>query len=193
MRRTTAIVVVGAALLLIAAWLAIRSWEGVERSSPESRAGLSPPAPAPGFAETPVSPRGTDPLGSQPAPALPSTEAASEAEDGLPLPADLAEIVAHYRGAETPEERERALLELALTDEPESLSFLLDELDRVDEDQRESVLSAVVQFGSREAVPRLRQLALEARSPDEARRLTEAADYLELPSLTEIRRRLREP
>ena len=193
MRRTTAIVVVGAALLLVAAWLAIRSWEGVERSSPESRARVSPPAPAPGFAETPVSPRGTEPLESQPASVLPSIEAASEAEDDMPLPADLAEIVARYRGGETPEERERALLELALTDEPESLSFLLDELDRVDEDQRESVLSAVVQFGSREAVPPLRQLALEARSSDEARRLTEAADYLELPSLTEIRRGLREP
>jgi hypothetical protein len=124
---------------------------------------------------------------------LPSTEAASEVEDDMPLPADLAEIVARYRAAETPEEREWALLELALTDEPESLSFLLDELDRVDEDQRESVLSAVVQFGSRDAVPRLRQLALEARSPDRARQLTEAADYLELPSLTEIRRGLREP
>jgi len=191
MRRTTAIVVVGAGLLLVAAWLAIRSGEELERSSPESRARVSLPAPEP--TEPRVSPRGTDPLGSQPAPVLPSTEAASEAEDDLPLPAELAEIVARYRGAETPEERERALLELALTDEPESLSFLLDELDRVDEDQRESVLSAVVQFGSRDAVPRLRQLALEARSPDQARRLTEAADYLELPSLTEIRRGLREP
>jgi hypothetical protein len=133
------------------------------------------------------------PLGSRPTSTLPSTEATSEAGEDAPLPAELAEIVARYRGGETPEERERALLELALTDEPESLAFLLDELDRVDEDQRESVLSAVVQFGSREAVPRLRQLALEARSPDEARQLTEAADYLELPSLTEIRRRLREP
>ena len=191
MRRTTAIVVVGAGLLLVAAWLAIRSGEELERSSPGSRARVSLPAPEP--TEPRVSPRSTDPLGSQPAPVLPSTEAASEAEDDLPLPAELAEIVARYRGAETPEERERALLELALTDEPESLSFLLDELDRVDEDQRESVLSAVVQFGSRDAVPHLRQLALEARSPDEARRLTEAADYLELPSLTEIRRGLREP
>ena len=191
MRRTTAIVVVGAGLLLVGAWLAIRSGEELERSSPESRARASLPAPEP--TEPRVSPRDTDPLGSQPAPVLPSTEAASEAEDDLPLPAELAEIVAHYREAETPEERERALLELALTDEPESLSFLLDELDRVDEDQRESVLSAVVQFGSREAVPRLRQLALEARSPDQARQLTEAADYLELPSLTEIRRGLQEP
>ena len=111
----------------------------------------------------------------------------------MPLPADLAEIVARYRGGETPEERERALLELALTDDPESLSFLLDELDRVDQEEQQIVLSAVVQFGSRDAVPRLRQLALEASSPDEARRLTEAADYLELPSLTEIRRGLREP
>ncbi len=193
MRRTTAIVAVGTALLLIGAWLAIRSGEGVERSSPESRARVPPPAPAPGPVETPVSPRGGGPLETESAPALPSTEVASGAEDDLPLPADLAEIVVRYRGAETPEEREQALLELALTDDPESLSFLLDELDRADEAERESVLSAVVQFGSRDAVPRLREMALVARSPDEARRLTEAADYLELPSLTEIRRRLREP
>jgi hypothetical protein len=111
----------------------------------------------------------------------------------LPLPADLAEIVARYRAAETLEEREWALLELALTDEPESLSFLFDELARADQEEQENLLSAVVQFGSRDAVPRLRELALEASSPDEARRLTEAADYLELPSLTEIRRGLREP
>ncbi len=126
-------------------------------------------------------------------PALSAPEVASKAEDDVPMPSDLAEIVSRYRGAETREERERALLELALTDEPESLSFLLDELDRADESEREIVLSSVVQFGSRDAVPRLREMALAASSPDEARGLTEAADYLELPSLTEIRRGPRDP
>jgi hypothetical protein len=117
---------------------------------------------------------------------------APEARADSRLPAELAEAVSRYRAAEAREEREGVLLELALTDEPESLSFLLDELGRVDQEERESVLFAIVQFGSRDAVPHLRELALGASSPDEARRLTEAADYLELPSLTEMRRELQE-
>lgn len=191
MRRSTAIVAVGAVLLMVAAWLAIRSGEEVDGSPLVARARTSPPTPAP--AQPSVSPIDEDRVESGSVPALSAPEVASKAEDDVPMPSDLAEIVSRYRGAETREERERALLELALTDEPESLSFLLDELDRADESEREIVLSSVVQFGSRDAVPRLREMALAASSPDEARGLTEAADYLELPSLTEIRRGPRDP
>jgi hypothetical protein len=116
--------------------------------------------------------------------------AASDPEADLQLPEELAEVVTRYRAAESREEREEMLLELAMSDDPASLSFLLDQLGRVGEEEREILLSAVVQFGSRDAVPRLRELALQASSPDEARDLTEAADYLELPSLSEIRRGL---
>jgi hypothetical protein len=119
-------------------------------------------------------------------------ELAPETGADARLPPDVAEVVARYRAAEARDEREEILLELALIEDPESLGFLLDELGRADPEERESLLLAIVEFGSRDAVPRLRELALEASSPDEARRLTEAADYLDLPSLTEMRRELRE-
>ena len=139
-----------------------------------------------------VSPPAAEFSGSPPLPSLPVPEVPPEVGGDSRLPAELAEAVALYRAAEDREERERILLELALTDEPESLSFLLDELDRADPEDRESLLSAIVQLGSRDAVPRLRALALAASSQDEARRLTEAADYLELPSLTEVRGELQD-
>lgn len=182
MARAAAIVAAGA-VLLVAAWLATRSGEKQDEPSPEARTSVPEPVPLPD----------ADPAESGVVPAHPALEAPPEAEDEPPLPSHLAQIVSRYRAAETPEERERALLELALTDQPESLWFLLDELERADEAERQAVLFAVVQFASRDAVPRLREMALRASSEEEARRLTEAADYLELPSLTEFRRGMGEP
>ena len=183
MRRRILLVAMGAAVLLVAASFAIRSRDG---------AGIPPPAPAPMRSDPAVSPPAGESSGSRPLPSLPVPEVPPEAGDDSRLPAELAEAVALYRAAEDRGERERLLLELALSDEPESLSFLLDELERADPEDRESVLSAIVQLGSRDAIPRLRELALAASSEDEARRLTEAADYLELPSLTELRGELQE-
>jgi len=119
-----------------------------------------------------------------PAPAPSDAPAAEPVE----LPWDLDEIARRYREAESPEERTDALLELGLSDDPRVLEYMLRELDRADPARRESLIAGVVQFGSREAVPRLRALA--ARAPDEAarRELLEAADYLALPSLSELRR-----
>lgn len=190
MRRRILVVAMGAAVLLVAASFAIRSGDGTDRSW--LPAWISERAPAPTLSPPAVAPPAAELSGSRPLPSLPIPEVPPEAGDDSRLPAELAEVVARYRAAEDREERERILLELALTDEPESLSFLLDELGRGDPEDRESALSAIVQLGSRDAVPRLRELALAASSQDEAQRLTEAADYLELPSLTELRGELQE-
>ncbi len=190
MRGRILLVAMGAAVLLVAASFAIRSRDGTDRFWPLTR--IPSPAPAPTRTEPAVSPPAAELSDSRPLPSLPVPVVAPEAGDDSRLPAELAEAVAHYRAAKDREERERILLELALTDEPESLSFLLDELGRGDPEDRESVLSAIVQLGSRDAVPHLRELALAASSQDEAQRLTEAADYLELPSLTELRGELQD-
>jgi len=104
------------------------------------------------------------------------------------LPPDLREALDRYRGAEEDGERQAALLELALSEEAGALDFLLDELRRPDPSQRQLVLRAVIEFGSREAVPALQELAKETTSPEERTRLLEAADYLALPTLAEVRR-----
>jgi hypothetical protein len=182
----------GAAVLLAAAWLLLRTGDAPDESGPPPAARVSPPAAVSTLAEPEVTPLGGEPSDSG-LPASPAVaELAPETGADARLPPDLAEAVARYRAAESRDEREEILLELALIEDPESLGFLLEELVRAGPEERESVLLAIVQFGSRDAVPHLRELARTASSPDEARRLTEAADYLELPSLTEMRRELQE-
>jgi hypothetical protein len=181
MRRWILWLAMGAAVLGVAALLASRTGD---------EAGGFPPSPSPSM--TAQAPDPPESLGSRPIPPAPSPALPPEAEAEARLPADVAESVARYRAAEDREEREEILLELAFTEDPASLRFLLDELDRADAKSLEGVLFAIVQYGSRDAIPRLRELAGQASSPERARRLTEAADYLELPSLTEVRRELQE-
>jgi hypothetical protein len=77
---------------------------------------------------------------------------------------------------------------MGLSDDPRALEFLLQELERAHPAQIEPILNGVIQFGSRDAIPRLRALARETPDPEQRRALDEAADYLALPSLTELRR-----
>lgn len=192
MRKWIPFIAMGAAVLLAAAWLALRSGDAPDGSGPPPAARVSPPAAVSTLAEPGATPPGGETSDPGPPASPTAAEVVPETGSDARLPWDVAETVARYRAAEARDEREEILLELALIEDPESLRFLLDELVRADPEERESVLLAIVQFGSRDAVPHLRELARTASSPDEARRLTEAADYLELPSLTEMRRELRE-
>jgi hypothetical protein len=110
------------------------------------------------------------------------------AAPSLGLPADLEQALLRYREAADAEARSEALLELALSDDPGVLEVLLEELRGARPEERAALVEALIQHGRREAVPELRRLAERAGSPDEARLLAEAADYLSLPSLTEVRR-----
>lgn len=179
MRRWILWLAMGAAVLGVAALLVNRTGDEADGS---------PTSPLP---RTPVRTL-SEPVGTPPAPSPPARAVPAETDAEARLPADVAETVARYRAAEDREEREEILLELAFTEDPASLRFLLDELNRADAEAFEGVLFAIVQYGSRDAIPRLRELAGQASSPDRARLLTEAADYLELPSLTEVRRELQE-
>lgn len=117
---------------------------------------------------------------------VPAAEAAADA--GVELPWELEAIARRAREAASVEERTDALLELGLSDDPRVLEHLLGELARADASTRESLIAGVIQFGSRDAVPRLRALAEAAPDEDSRRALREAADYLALPSLSELRR-----
>lgn len=159
-------------------------WFGRARdeSEPAPAAGKAQPAAAESVREAPA----------VAAPAQPAPEAnpaVSQEREAAPveLPWELDQIARRSREAPSPEERTDALLELGLSDDPRVLEYMLGELERADPQQRESLLAGVIQFGSRDAVPRLRELA--AQSTDAAARhaLQEAADYLALPSLSELR------
>jgi hypothetical protein len=106
----------------------------------------------------------------------------------------LARELARYRTAgDDADTRQDALLELALSDEPAALVFLLDELNAAPEGQRSGLIEAVIQYGSRDAIPELYRLARAATDPGERRALLDAAAYLTLPSLTELRLGLWKP
>lgn len=78
-----------------------------------------------------------------------------------------------------------------MRDDRESLEAILRDLEHADRRLREAALEATIQFASRDAVPRLREIAAATADASERKALLEAADYLELPSFTEIRDQLR--
>lgn len=121
-----------------------------------------------------------------------ATASAAPAPDALPvaveLPEELAAVAARYRDPQDPNDREWAVSELAASGEPAALAFLIGELRRTQGAERRLLLDGVIEFGSREAIPALRELAGASDDADEKAGLVQAAEYLALPSLTEVRR-----
>ena len=79
------------------------------------------------------------------------------------------------------------LQELQTRDDAQSLQAILGELTNSDRTIREAAIDATTQFGSRDAIPFLKDLAARTQVPDEKAELLDAADFLALPSLTEVR------
>jgi hypothetical protein len=86
------------------------------------------------------------------------------------------------------QERNADLMALAMNDDSNSLNTIWSELSNPDKDIRAGALEAVVQFGDRSVVPRLRDLAAQTEDPTEKAEIVEAANFLELPPLTGLRR-----
>jgi hypothetical protein len=97
-----------------------------------------------------------------------------------------AEHQAHVRS------RVMTLRDLAMEDDPASLQTILAELTNADRAIRVAALEATVQFGSRDAIPRLKEAAAATDDPKEKVALVEAAEFLELPSLTEVRAQMKQ-
>ncbi|MEX2208621.1 MAG: HEAT repeat domain-containing protein [Myxococcota bacterium] len=104
----------------------------------------------------------------------------------IELTPDVADAAARYRGTD-PVEREAALSEIAGSGEAGALAFLIDELSRAQGEQRRTLLQAVIDFGSRAAIPELLELAEASADPEAKAALVEAAEYLALPTLKEFR------
>jgi hypothetical protein len=79
------------------------------------------------------------------------------------------------------------LQELQANDDAQSMRAILADLTNSDKTIRVAAIEATTQFGSRDAIPALKDLAAHTPDPDEKQQLQDAADFLALPSITELR------
>jgi hypothetical protein len=88
--------------------------------------------------------------------------------------------------AEVVSRRIEELRDLSANDDTSSLMNILSDLENTNTVIRDAALQAAIQFASRDAIPTLQQVA--ARTEDAAYRkaLADAADYLRLPSVSEL-------
>jgi HEAT repeat protein len=111
--------------------------------------------------------------------AAPATQTSPPASE--PAPPDSPATHEQYVKKRTAE-----LENLAMENDRSSLDTILSELDNRDPEIRKSALQATIQFGSREAIPRLSQAASQTESAEEKTALLDAVEFLKLPSLTEV-------
>ena len=103
--------------------------------------------------------------------------------------------------AETPQAKQEAyaakrvveLQDLGMEDDPASLETILSELANRDPSIREAAVQAAVQFGSRDAIPKLEDAAAQTDDPEEKATILEAVTFLKLPTLTEALRQQTQP
>lgn len=81
-----------------------------------------------------------------------------------------------------------ALMDASAKSDPNSLALITNSLQHPNPEIRKAALEATIQFGNRDAIPLLRDLAAKTLDAREKIELQEAAEFLELPSLSEIRR-----
>jgi hypothetical protein len=77
------------------------------------------------------------------------------------------------------------LQDMGMEDDPASLETILSELDNGEPTIRQAAVDAAVQFGSRDALPRLRKAASEANDAKEKSAILDAIEFLSLPTLGE--------
>jgi hypothetical protein len=78
------------------------------------------------------------------------------------------------------------LEELEANDDDASLQAILKELTNTNRLVRHEAIEATIQFGGHIAVPVLQDLAARTADPSEKKELQDAADFLALPTLTEV-------
>jgi hypothetical protein len=81
------------------------------------------------------------------------------------------------------------LQEFSQQEDPKYLTQILVHLTNSDPDIRKAALEATMQFGSRDAIPALKELASKTDDPREKVEISDAIEFLELPPFSEIRKR----
>jgi type IV secretory pathway VirB10-like protein len=79
------------------------------------------------------------------------------------------------------------LQDLQTQDDAASLQAILSELTNSDKTVRAAAVESSIQFGNRDAIPVLKDLAARTTDPAEKKQMLDAADFLALPTLTELR------
>jgi hypothetical protein len=79
-------------------------------------------------------------------------------------------------------ERVNQLMDLALDNQPASLEIILSELTNRDPEIRQAAVQAAMQFDSREAIPRLREVLEQTEDTAEKAAITQAIEFLEIPT-----------
>ena len=91
--------------------------------------------------------------------------------------------------AEYVRERVAELASLAMNDDANSFNIIWSELSNRDKEIRAGALEAVIQFGDHSIGPRLRELSEQTQDPAEQAAILQAADYLDLPPITDLPRK----
>jgi hypothetical protein len=84
------------------------------------------------------------------------------------------------------EKRIEELTDLAMNADSGSLDTILSELTNRDPQIRKAALEATIQFGSRDAIPKLMDAVSQIDEPKEKADILEAIEFLKLPSATEL-------
>jgi len=112
-------------------------------------------------------------------------EPAKVSEPPIPSPTPAPPAVV----ALTPEQRQAAtdteinrLFQAGMSDNPDDLAVILADLNSPEKEIREAAIQATKQFGSTNAIPALQAAAASATDPKEKVELTEAVDFIALPS-----------
>lgn len=107
----------------------------------------------------------------------------------IPATVTVAPDIQDTNHAEYVQERVAKLMSLAMNNDADSFNTIWTELSNPDKEIRAGALEAVIQFGDHSVSPRLRELAAQAQEPAEQAAIVEAADYLDLPPITDLPRR----
>jgi HEAT repeat protein len=121
---------------------------------------------------------------------LASAPPAASGPSALP---DQAPPVSEAATDDTPEEKKEAyvakrmdeLQDLGMESDPAAVDAIISELNNPEPRIREAAVSAAVQFGSRDAIPRMENALARIDDPKEKVALQEAIEFLKLPTLTE--------
>ena len=187
MRSKTAIAIIAAGCVLIAGLFVVRQNKGKDHQAMAPEKGPVGGLPqSPGLAETNPAPgaRLANEIVPAPGTNLPGPgQNSSEAVSNLPTNAtDIARAAreTYVNG------RISTLQDLAMDNAASSLDAILAELTNNDPQIRKAALEATIQFASRDAIPRLTEVAAETQDAEEKAAINEAIEFLKLPSLTEV-------
>jgi hypothetical protein len=84
------------------------------------------------------------------------------------------------------------LQDLSTKSDRTSMEAILSEIKSPYPEVRAEAVEAIIQFRSRDAIPDLQTLATEAEDPEEKAAILEAVEFLQLPTLSELRQTMKE-